>query len=89
MFGAHVSLSNCLFIFKYGGGCIMVLVCMTSAKTGEFFRIKRNRIELNTSKILQENLLYTRHWEWNSPFRRAITFNTKYNLHWSCLPGRW
>ena len=26
-------------------------------KTGEFFKMKRNRMELSTSKILEENLL--------------------------------
>jgi hypothetical protein len=41
----------------FGGGCIMIWVCLTSAKTGEFFRIKRNGMELSTGKILEENLL--------------------------------
>jgi hypothetical protein len=49
---------------------------LTSAKTGEFVRIQRNGIELSTGKILDENLLYTRHWERNSPFSRTIIYNT-------------
>ena len=43
VWGKHnTSLSNCLLIFKHGGGCIMIWVCLTSAKTGEFFRMKIN-----------------------------------------------
>uniref|UniRef100_A0AAZ3S6B0 Transposable element Tc1 transposase n=1 Tax=Oncorhynchus tshawytscha TaxID=74940 RepID=A0AAZ3S6B0_ONCTS len=41
----------------HGGGCIMLWVCLSSARTREFFRIKRNRIELSTWKILEENLV--------------------------------
>jgi hypothetical protein len=50
MFGA-----NPILIFKHGGGCIMVWVCLTLANTGEFFRIKINWMELSTGKILEEN----------------------------------
>ena len=35
----------------------MVWVCLSSANTGEFFRMKRNRMELRTGKILEENLV--------------------------------
>uniref|UniRef100_A0AAZ3RHH6 Uncharacterized protein n=1 Tax=Oncorhynchus tshawytscha TaxID=74940 RepID=A0AAZ3RHH6_ONCTS len=58
MFGANSTThhGNCLLIFKHGGGCIMVWVCLTSAKT-EFFRIKINGIELSTCEILEENLV--------------------------------
>jgi hypothetical protein len=33
---SNTSLSNCLFIFKDGGGCIMVWVCLTLANTQVF-----------------------------------------------------
>jgi hypothetical protein len=70
----------------------MVLVCLTSAKTGEFFTIKINEMELSTGKILEENLLhsllYTGHWEINSTSRRTITKSTRPNLHQSYLPRR-
>ena len=38
--------------------------------------IKRNRMELNTGKILNVNLVqsaFNRHWETNAPFSRTIT----------------
>ena len=35
----------------------MVWVYLASAKTGQFFRMKRNGVELSTAKILEENLL--------------------------------
>ena len=35
----------------------MLWVCLSSARTREFFRIKRNGIELSTGKILDENLV--------------------------------
>jgi hypothetical protein len=35
----------------------MVWVYLTLAKTGLFFRMKRNGVELSTAKILEENLL--------------------------------
>jgi hypothetical protein len=44
-------------MFKHGGGCIMLWVCFSSARTREFCRIKINRIELSTAKILEENLV--------------------------------
>ena len=43
-------------IFKHGGGCTMLWVCLLSARTREF-RIKRNGIKLSTGKILEENLI--------------------------------
>jgi hypothetical protein len=53
----NTSLSNCLLIFKLSGGYIMVLVCLTSAPTGEYFRIKINGMEPSTGNILEGNLL--------------------------------
>ena len=50
-------LSTTLHIFKNGGGCIMLWLCLSSARTKEIFRIKSNRIELRTSKILKETLV--------------------------------
>jgi hypothetical protein len=44
-------------IFKHGDGCIMLWVFMSSAWTREFLRIKINRVELSTGKILEENLV--------------------------------
>jgi hypothetical protein len=38
------------------GGCIMVWVCLSSARTREIFRIKINKIEQSEGKILEENL---------------------------------
>ena len=35
-----------LHIFKHGGGCIMLWVCLSSARTWDFFRIKINGIRL-------------------------------------------
>ena len=35
----------------------MVWVCVTPEKTGEIFRIIRNKMELNIGKLLEENLL--------------------------------
>jgi hypothetical protein len=35
----------------------MLWVCLSSARTREFFRIKINGIELGTGKILEENLV--------------------------------
>jgi hypothetical protein len=41
-----------------GGGSIMLWVCLSSARTKEFFfRIKRCGIELSTGKILEEKLV--------------------------------
>jgi hypothetical protein len=59
IFGAYTAqLSATLHIFKNGGGCFMLCVYLSSAKTtGVFFRIKRNGIELRTGKILEENLV--------------------------------
>ena len=57
MFGANTSLSTTLHIFKHGGGSNMLWVCLSSAMTREFFRIKGNVIELSTGKILEENLV--------------------------------
>jgi hypothetical protein len=51
------SLRNCLLIFQHGGGCIMIWLCLTLAKTGEFFWIKINGTERSTGKMLVENLL--------------------------------
>ena len=52
------SLSTTLHIFKHGGGCIMLWVCLSSARFGEVcFRTKINRLELSTGKILKENLI--------------------------------
>ena len=44
-------------IFKHGGGCIILWVCLSSARTQEFFRTKINRVQLSTGKILEENLV--------------------------------
>jgi hypothetical protein len=55
----------------------MICESLTLAKTGEFFRIKRYRMELSTGQILKKNLLqsaYTRHWERNAPFRNTIIY---------------
>ena len=35
----------------------MLWVCLSSARTREFFKMIRNKIELNTGKILEENLI--------------------------------
>ena len=57
----------------------MLWVCMASARSREFFRIKINRIELSTGKILEEgkpaSVCFTtdRHWKSNSPFSRTVT----------------
>ena len=55
----NTSLSTTLHIFKHGGGCIMLWVCFSLARTGQFLRIKINRIELSTGKILDENLVHS------------------------------
>uniref|UniRef100_A0AAZ3R281 Tc1-like transposase DDE domain-containing protein n=1 Tax=Oncorhynchus tshawytscha TaxID=74940 RepID=A0AAZ3R281_ONCTS len=39
------------------GGCIILWVCLSSARTQEFFRTKINRVQLSTGKILEENLV--------------------------------
>ena len=40
----NTSLSTTLHIFKHGGGCIMLGVCLSLERTREFFRInKRNK----------------------------------------------
>ena len=46
---SNTSLSTTLHIFKHGGGCIILWVCLSSARTtvGCFVRIKRNGIEEN------------------------------------------
>ena len=38
----------------------MLWVCLTSARTKDSFKIKRNRIELSTGKIHEENLVFNR-----------------------------
>ena len=53
----NTSLSNCPLIFKRVGGCVMVWACLTSAKTVEFLRMKRNGMKLSRGKILEKNLL--------------------------------
>ena len=50
----NTSMSTTLHIFKHDGGCIMLWVCLSSARTRELCRIKINRIELSTGKILEE-----------------------------------
>ena len=35
----------------------MLWVCFSSLRTGEVFRIKKNRMELSTDKILEEDLV--------------------------------
>ena len=52
----HITEYHSMF-FKDGGDCIILWVCLSSARNMEFFRIKRNRIQLNTDNILEENLL--------------------------------
>jgi hypothetical protein len=44
-------------MFKHGGVCMMLWVCLSSARTREFFGIKRNGIELSTGKFLDESLV--------------------------------
>jgi hypothetical protein len=38
----NTSLSTTLHIFKDGGGFVMLWVCLSSARTKEFFRMRRN-----------------------------------------------
>ena len=85
---SNASLSNCLLISKHVGGCIMLWVCLTLAKTGEFFRMTRNRMELSTGKILEENLVQSAFHQTLGDKFKTITFNTKPQLRWSCLPRR-
>ena len=54
--GYNPSLSTTLHIFNHDGGCITLWVCLSSARTREFYRIKINGIKLSTDKILAENL---------------------------------
>ena len=35
----------------------MLWICLSSARSREFFMIKRNRMELNTGKIIEEKLV--------------------------------
>jgi hypothetical protein len=45
----------CLWhIVKHGGGCIILRVCLSSARRREIFRIKINGKELSTGKIREE-----------------------------------
>ena len=73
----NTSLCTTLHIFKYGGGCIMLWVCLSSARTRQFFMIERNGIQLCTSKILEENLV-------QSAFQQTLgdkfTFQQQNNL---------
>ena len=56
---SNASLSTTLDIFKHSGDCIMLWVCFSSVRPREYFRIKINGIELNTGKILEENLVHS------------------------------
>ena len=54
----NTSLSTTLHIFKHGGGCIMLWVCLSSSSNMKLFLfIKRNGIELRTGKTLEESLV--------------------------------
>jgi hypothetical protein len=54
----YTSLSTTHHIFKHGGGCIMLWVCLSSTRTKEFFLLpKINGIELGKGKIVEENLV--------------------------------
>jgi hypothetical protein len=54
----------------------MVGVCLTLAKTGEFFRMKRNGVEPSTGKI-EENLLQS---AVHQTLREEFTFQQNNNL---------
>jgi hypothetical protein len=54
----NTSLSTTLHIFKHGGGFVILWVCLSSARTMEFFGIKRNRVKLNTGRILAKNWIH-------------------------------
>jgi hypothetical protein len=52
----------------------MSWVCLQSLRTGEFFRIKKNRMELSTGKILEENLVQSAfHQTLGDEFSRIIS----------------
>ena len=55
----------------------MSWVCLSSVRTGKFFMIERNGIELSTGKILEENLV-------QSAFQQTLgdkfTFQQENNL---------
>ena len=63
----------------------MLWVCLSSTRIRELFSIKINGTELNTGKILEENLFSlfsTRHWEINSTFQQDnnLKHKAKYTL---------
>jgi hypothetical protein len=55
---SNTSLNTPLRIFKHGYGCIMLWVCLSTARTTDFLGwIKINEKELSTNRILEENLV--------------------------------
>jgi hypothetical protein len=57
-----------------GGGCIMLWVCLSSARTRLVFGgYKQNRVELSIGNILEENLVQSAFQQTSSPFSRTIT----------------
>ena len=75
----NTSLSTILHIFKQGGGCIMLWVCLSLSWT-RYGGIKINGIELSTGKLLEENLVQTAFYQTlgdKSPFQEDINIKCK------------
>ena len=87
----NTSLSTTHHIIKRGGGSIMLWICLSSAKTREFLRIKRNGMELSTGNILEENMVQfafqlTLGDKFTFQQGNNLKLKVNYTVNWSCLP---